>query len=87
MDAARSQSDDGIARRDPPTINKLRPIHHPDRKSRQIIFPAGIEGRHLRGLSADQRAPGLPAPCGDSLHDGFGLGDGELARCKIIQKE
>ena len=47
----------------------LRPVHRAHRESREVELSPGVDRRHLRGLSPEQRAAGLPAPFRDARDD------------------
>src|SRR2546422_7376635 len=54
----RRKSQKHIANSDLASIDDLAAIDHADDAPRQIVFPAPIHSRHLRGLTADERALG-----------------------------
>src|SRR5438067_13575056 len=61
MQSVRRNSKHGIAGSNRPAIDDSAAIDHADDTARQIVFAAPIHSRHLRRLSADERAPGITA--------------------------
>ena len=66
---------------------QIFPLDRPDGKACEIVVVAGIEPRHFRGLTADQRAAGFLAAFGNAFDDDCGMFGVELSGREVIEKE
>ena len=87
VQAGGGQADQPIAGLNPAAVDEPRLVHHADDEPREIVFAGVVEPRHLRRLTANQRASvlaaGAPHPA-DDLRRHFRI---EPARGQIVQEE
>src|SRR5438270_12708372 len=87
MQSVRRNTKHGVARVNPAATDDPAAIDHADDAARQIVLAAPIHSRHLRRLSADERAPGITAGFAKStqqLRKNLRL---QLSRPDVVEKK
>ena len=87
VQAAGGEADNPVAHADHGAIDNLIPFHHPHHKAGQVIIAGLVDAGHLRGLPADQGAPGLLAPLGDAFDNQGGGFRRQLPHGQVVQEE
>ena len=85
--AARSQTEDDVARANRGTVDDLVLFDDADRKAREVVFDFGVHAGHFGGFAADQCATGQLAPLGHTRHDARGNVDVKLSAGVVVEEE
>ena len=87
VETAGGKADYPVAHGDTGAVDNLIPLHHPHHKAGQVIIAGLIDAGHLRGLPADQGAPGLLAAVGDAFDNQGGDFRGQLPHGQVVQEK
>jgi len=56
-------------------------------KAAQVVLSFGVEPRHFRGLTSEERAARLPAPVDDACDDALRHVHVKLGRREVVEEE
>ena len=85
--SGRGQADQHVARHDRTPVDQLRFLNNADDEAGDVVLAVGVEARHLGRLSADERAPILPARARDAGDNLFRDNRRQPPGGEVIEKE